>query len=128
MIQVETTEDGIVSSNVYKSKETISAADGCTKTYEKLPLTGKNKDGEDVTYIYYVREKEDKDYDTSYMKNNGTETKISSDVAISSGSITIKNTEKMKFVLPETGGMGRNTMDSSQKISSKQSKITNHSS
>lgn len=51
------------------------------------------------------------------MKNNGTESKISSDVAISSGSITIKNTGKMKFVLPETGGMGRNTMDSSQKIS-----------
>ncbi|BET21977.1 hypothetical protein RGT18_15650 [Solobacterium moorei] len=43
LIQVETTEDGIVSSNVYKSKETISAADGWTKTYEKLPLTGKIK-------------------------------------------------------------------------------------
>ena len=38
--------------------------------------------------------KKDKDHDTSYMKNNGTESKISSDVAISSGSITIKNTEK----------------------------------
>lgn len=70
LIQVQTTEDGIVSSNVYKSKETISAADGWTKTYEKLPLTGKMKDGEEVTYSYYVREKEDKDYDTSYMKNN----------------------------------------------------------
>lgn len=58
----------------------------------------------------FLSKKEDKDYDTSYLKNNGTESKISSDVAISSGSITIKNAEKMKFVLPETGGMGRNTI------------------
>lgn len=58
----------------------------------------------------FLSKKEDKDYDTSYLKNNGTESKILSDVAISSGSITIKNAEKMKFVLSETGGMGRNTI------------------
>lgn len=44
----------------------------------------------------------------SYSNSSGKESDTPSDTAIASGTIIIKNTEKMKFVLPETGGKGRN--------------------
>jgi len=50
------------------------------------------------------------DYGTSYSNSNGAEVQTPKDAAVSSGTITIKNTENMKFLLPETGGLGRTVL------------------
>lgn len=110
LIQVATTKYGKTTEKVYKSGETLTSQEKWTKTYSGLQLQGNNDDGEEVTYTYYVSETALSDYDTSYSNDVGKEAKKASDTAISSGTITIKNTEKMKFVLPETGGSGRNGM------------------
>ena len=47
------------------------------------------------------------DYTADYSNNNGVETQTPRDAAVSSGTITIRNTENPKFSLPETGGLGR---------------------
>lgn len=110
LIQVATTKDGKTTEKVYKSGETLTSQENWMRKYSGLQLQGTNDVGEEVTYTYYIVEKSVQDYDTSYSNSLGNESKTPKDMAISSGSITIKNTEKMKFVLPETGGMGRNTI------------------
>lgn len=110
LIQVATTKDGKTTEKEYKSGETLTSKENWTKKYSGLQLQGKNDAGEEVTYTYYIVEKSVQDYDTKYSNSSGKESNTPKDMAISSGSITIKNTKKMKFVLPETGGIGRNTI------------------
>lgn len=107
LMQVSTTKDGKFQEKAYKSGETLTNQEHWTKTYPDLPLTGRNDDGEEVTYTYYVVENPIADYNISYSNSSGQESETPSGTAITSGTITMKNTEKMKFVLPETGGMGR---------------------
>lgn len=110
LMQIATTSDGKTSEKVLKVDEILTAKDKWTRTYSGLPLKGKNDNGEEVTYTYYISEAALSDYDTSYSNDTGEESKKPSDTAISSGTIIVKNTEKMKFVLPETGGKGRNVI------------------
>lgn len=110
LIQVATTKDGKTTEKVYKSGETLTSQENWTKTYSGLQLQGSNDAGEEVIYTYYIVEQSVQDYDTSYSNSSGNESKTPKDMAISSGRITVKNKEKLKFVLPETGGMGRNTI------------------
>lgn len=70
----------------------------------------KADNGDDVTYGYYVVEAAVPDYGTSYSNSNGAEVQTPKDAAVSSGTITIKNTENMRFLLPETGGLGRTVL------------------
>ena len=107
LMQVSTSANGTTSEKVYKAGETLSASDNWTKTYTDLPVSGKSDNGEDVTYGYYVVETAVPDYGTSYSNSNGAEVQTPKDAAVSSGTITIKNTENMRFLLPETGGLGR---------------------
>ena len=77
---------------------TINNTDGWTWSKNDLPLTGKDTDGNIVYYTYYVVEHNGTNYDAKYENNEG----------ISSGTITIKNTESdtPAYELPETGGSG----------------------
>ena len=75
--------------------------------YTDLPVKGKNANGDDVSYGYYVVETAIPDHTTDYSNSNGVETQTPRDTAVSSGTITIRNTENPKFSLPETGGLGR---------------------
>lgn len=70
----------------------------------------KSDNGDDVTYGYYVVETAVPDYGTSYSNSNGAEVQTPKDAAVSSRTITIKNTENMRFLLPETGGLGRTVL------------------
>ena len=110
LMQVSTSANGTTSENVYKAGETLSASDNWTKTYTDLPVSGKSDNGDDVTYGYYVVETAVPDYGTSYSNSNGAEVQTPKDAAVSSGTITIKNTENMRFLLPETGGLGRTVL------------------
>lgn len=110
LMQVSTSANGTTSEKVYKAGETLSASDNWTKTYTDLPVSGKSDNGDDVTYGYYVVETAVPDYGTSYSNSNGAEVQTPKDAAVSSGTITIKNTEKMRFLLPETGGLGRTVL------------------
>lgn len=105
LMQVGTTSDGTKTSRVYK-EDTLSAKDSWTKTHDNLPFKGKNDRGEEVSYTYYVAEDHFEKYKTSYHSGE-KESEKPEDLAISKGEITIKNTEEMKFVLPDTGGSGR---------------------
>ena len=110
LMQISTTDNGTTTEKVYKAGETLSASDNWTKTYTDLPVSGKSDNGDDVTYGYYVVETAVPDYDTSYSNSNGAEVQTPKDAAVSSGTITIKNTENMRFLLPETGGLGRTVL------------------
>jgi len=110
LMQVSTSANGTTSEKVYKAGETLSASDNWTKTYMDLPVSGKADNGDDVTYGYYVVETAVPDYGTSYSNSNGAEVQTPKDAAVSSGTITIKNTENMRFLLPETGGLGRTVL------------------
>lgn len=110
LMQVSTSANGTTSEKVYKAGETLSASDNWTKTYTDLPVSGKADNGDDVTYGYYVVETAVPDYGTSYSNSNGAEVQAPKDAAVSSGTITIKNTENMRFLLPETGGLGRTVL------------------
>ena len=70
----------------------------------------KSDNGDDVTYGYYVVETAVPDYGTNYSNGNGAEVQTPKDAAVSSGTITIKYTENMRFLLPETGGLGRTVL------------------
>ena len=107
LIQVSRTNIGRTMEKVYKSQKVLTSNDNWTVTYTDLPLAGVNDEGDDVTYSYYVEENTLPDYSTSYINSSGKESRNPANTAITSGTITIKNTEKMKFILPETGGMGR---------------------
>ncbi|MDD7646759.1 MAG: LPXTG cell wall anchor domain-containing protein, partial [Ruminococcus bromii] len=82
----------------YIDTYTISNTDGWTWSKDDLPLTGTDKDNNTIYYTYYVVEHSGTNYSTSYENNGG----------ISSGTITIKNTESDTpvYELPETGGPG----------------------
>ncbi|MCF2650994.1 SpaA isopeptide-forming pilin-related protein [Anaeromassilibacillus senegalensis] len=82
----------------YINTYTISNTDGWTWSKDDLPLTGTDKDNNTIYYTYYVVEHSGANYSTSYENNGG----------ISSGTITIKNTESDTpvYELPETGGPG----------------------
>ena len=110
LMQISTSANGTTSEKVYKAGETLSASDNWTKTYTDLPVSGKSDNGDDVTYGYYVVETAVPDYGTSYSNSNGAEVQAPKDAAVSSGTITIKNTENMRFLLPETGGLGRTVL------------------
>ena len=110
LMQVSTSANGTTSEKVYKAGETLSASDNWTKTYTDLPVSGKSDNGDDVTYGYYVVETAVPDYGTSYSNSNGAEVQTPKDAAVSSGTITIKNTENMRFLFPETGGLGRTVL------------------
>ena len=110
LMQVSTSANGTTSEKVYKAGETLSASDNWTKTYTDLPVSGKSDNCDDVTYGYYVVETAVPDYGTSYSNSNGAEVQTPKDAAVSSGTITIKNTENMRFLLPETGGLGRTVL------------------
>ncbi len=105
LIQVATAEDGTTQETTYKSGETLSHDDDWTKTYSELPVSGKDDSGNKVTYTYYVVESAVSGYDTSYA-NSATSSTTASDVAITSGELTIKNTARKQYDLPETGGSG----------------------
>ena len=110
LMQVSTSANGTTSEKVYKAGDTLSASDNWTKTYTDLPVSGKSDNGDDVTYGYYVVETAVPDYGTRYSNRNGAEVQPPKDAAVSSGTITIKNTENMRFLLPETGGLGRTVL------------------
>ncbi len=76
---------------------TISHKDNWHKIIEDLPRMGV-VDGKTVYYTYYVKEVQNSNYTTEYENNGG----------ISSGVITIKNTEieSPSYELPATGGPG----------------------
>ena len=107
LMQISTTANGTTTEKVYKAGETLTAAGNWTKTYTDLPVKGKAANGEEITYGYYVVETAMPDYTADYSNNNGVETQTPRDAAVSSGTITIRNTENPKFSLPETGGLGR---------------------
>ena len=107
LIQVLTTEGGESSEKIYKSGETLTSQDGWQKTYSNLPAADINGNGEKEICTYYVKEILIADYSTSYSNGSVGESEDPSAAALSSGTITVKNTEKMKFILPETGGTGR---------------------
>lgn len=107
LIQVLTTEGGESSEKIYKSGETLTSQDGWQKTYSNLPEADINGNGEKGICTYYVKEILIADYSTSYSNGSVGESEDPSAAALSSGTITVKNTEKMKFILPETGGTGR---------------------
>lgn len=107
LIQVLTTEGGESSEKIYKSGETLTSQDGWQKTYSNLPAADINGNGEKEICTYYVKEILIADYSTSYSNGSVGESEDPSTAALSSGTITVKNTEKMKFILPETGGTGR---------------------
>ena len=107
LIQVLTTEGGESSEKIYKSGETLTSQDGWQKTYSNLPAADINGNGEKEICTYYVKEILIADYSTGYSNGSVGESEDPSAAALSSGTITVKNTEKMKFILPETGGTGR---------------------
>lgn len=102
-----TTEGGESSEKIYKSGETLTSQDGWQKTYSNLPAADINGNGEKEICTYYVKEILIADYSTGYSNGSVGESEDPSAAALSSGTITVKNTEKMKFILPETGGTGR---------------------
>ena len=67
-------------------------------TFTDLPLTGKDEDGNPVTYYYFVEEEPVTNYTPSYKNNDG----------IQRGTITVTNKEdeNPSYELPETGGIG----------------------
>lgn len=77
---------------------TISQDNGWTWSKDDLPLIGTDDNGNTVYYTYYVVEHNGTNYSASYENNDG----------ISSGTITIKNTESENpaYTLPDTGGAG----------------------
>lgn len=103
--QVATPEGGGTSTDsVLQSDITLSHENGWTKTHKDLPLTG--KEGETtVNYTYYVVEHEVPGFTATYANDAGT-SEVASNVATSSGTLTIKNTAQEAYVLPETGGLG----------------------
>ena len=80
---------------------TLNKDNGWSYTFTNLPLTGADKDGNPVTYYYYIEEVSVPNYDTTYENNGG----------IQSGTITVTNkaTENSDITLPETGGSGTTT-------------------
>lgn len=76
----------------------ISSSDDWKYTFDNLPLTGTDTDGNTVTYYYYVQEISVPNYTTSYENNGG----------ITSGTITVTNkaVETPGYELPKTGGPG----------------------
>lgn len=107
LMQVLITEGGEISEKVYRAGEILTSQDQWTKEYSDLPKADTNENGEKVTFAYYVKEILIADYSTSYSNGSVGESEDPSAAALSSGTITVKNTEKMKFILPETGGTGR---------------------
>lgn len=77
---------------------TLNKDNGWKCTFTGLPLTGTDKDGNAVTYYYYIEEVSVLNYNTSYENNGG----------IQSGTITVTNTatDTPEYSLPETGGPG----------------------
>ena len=67
-------------------------------TFEDLPKTGVDSNGNQVTYYYYVVETPMVNFTPSYSNNDG----------ITSGTITVTKTKSFKpvYELPETGGAG----------------------
>ena len=110
LMQVLITEGGEISEKVYRAGEILTSQDQWTKEYSDLPKADTNENGEKVTFAYYVKEILIEDYSTSYGSAGVEDTESPSAAAISSGTITIKNKEKMKFTLPETGGTGRGAL------------------
>ena len=109
VIQIATKKEGKSTEIGYIDNQTLTVSDKWTRTHSNLPKKGKDQNDQEIFYTYYVVESSMKDYVTSYTTDK-KESKTPSDTAILSGSITIKNTEKMKFVLPETGGTGTYTI------------------
>lgn len=89
--------DGEDEGAVYKTVQ-ITSSNDWKMTLSDLPKTGTNESGEKVTYVYYVKEHANPNYDVSYENNGG----------ITSGTITITNKlrENPSYELPETGGTG----------------------
>lgn len=103
--QVATPEGGGTSTDsVLQSDITLNHENGWTKTHKDLPLSGKVDDTE-VRYTYYVIEHEVPGFTATYANDAGT-SEVASNVATSSGTLTIKNTAQEAYVLPETGGLG----------------------
>lgn len=103
--QVATPEGGGTSTDsVLQSDITLNHENGWTKTHKDLPLSGKVDDTE-VRYTYYVTEHEVPGFTATYANDAGT-SEVASNVATSSGTLTIKNTAQEAYVLPETGGLG----------------------
>lgn len=86
------------SAGEYYGTYTITAEENWTKIISDLPKTGTNTEGKKISYVYYIKELTNGNYDTSYENNGG----------ISSGTITVTNkmTENPSYLLPETGGIG----------------------
>jgi LPXTG-motif cell wall-anchored protein len=61
-----------------------------------LPKKGVDKNGNEVEFLYYVKELKLDDYKVSYENNTG----------IVSGTITITNRQLVSYTLPGTGGSG----------------------
>ena len=110
LMQVAITDNGRTSEKTYLAGERLTKEDNWTKSYNDLPLTGKNQNGEEVTFSYYVVENPVSDYKISYSNNNGTESKTASGIAVSKGTLIIKNTKIARYTLPETGGRGTNAL------------------
>lgn len=70
-------------------------------TFNNLPTKGEN----DEFYTYFVEEQVVAGYTTTYSNISKT-SENPSDIAVSSGTITITNKAQQAYVLPETGGIG----------------------
>lgn len=102
LVQVSNAQkDGVLVENTLETRS-ISKSDNWTTTFDNLPTTGLDNNGNIVNYTYKVVEDPVEGYKTSYY-NNGE----SSDATpISSGDIMIINQAQMAYQLPKTGGSG----------------------
>lgn len=90
--------ESIISEGEFVKSVTIYSEDKWNYTFENLPLTGTDADGNLLTYYYYVTENPVTSYTVNYDNNDG----------IQSGTITVNNklTGEQGLILPETGGHG----------------------
>ena len=90
-------------SKLYREDIKIESKNGWKGSVDNLPLHGwMIRDGKrvQVSYTYYVQEKEIDGYKSTYENNQG----------ITEGTITITNKALSYYSLPETGGMGTNLL------------------
>lgn len=80
---------------------TLTASDNWKITLTDLPKSGKDAEGNQVTYLYSVSEQIVANFTAGYSDNNTR--------GIDTGSVIITNTEITgSYELPETGGIGKN--------------------
>lgn len=106
LVQVSTSKKDSSVTETTIAKSVISKADLWTTTFDKLPVTGVDAQGNPVNYTYKVIEDPVSGYQTTYSNTgaNGVT------VPISSGEVSIINQAQKSYLLPKTGGRGIKTI------------------